>query len=109
MERISKNTLIIVVLVILLLPALAMTEEVTLSGRVLDEESQPVKGADIRVHLVRFVLPPRVGYEWINSWQVSSDAEGRYTLSGIRYPDSGADEVHVDVVAAKCVDARGAV
>ena len=106
MGRVSKKTPIIVVLVVLLLPALAMTEEVTLSGRVLDEKNQPVKGADIRIHLIRFVQPPRVGYEWVHTWQVLSDSEGRYTLEGVRSRENGASEVHVDFMAAGFVDAR---
>ena len=78
---------ILVVFVVFLFPALAMTGEVTLSGRVLDEKGKPVKAADVRAHLVCYVKPPRVGYEWIRNWQVATDAEGRYKLEGMQYPE----------------------
>jgi len=74
-------------------------------GRVVDEEGRPVAGADVQAHLVRYVAPPRVGYEWIRNWQAATDAEGRYELTGMRHPESGGDEIHLDIVAPGLVDA----
>jgi hypothetical protein len=76
--------------------------ETTYSGRLVNQDGQPVVGADIRIHLVHQINGIRE--DWIQNWQFESDGEGRFQIKGVEHRQGDSWVLRVDIAAPGYVD-----
>jgi len=77
-----------------------LTNTASLSGRVLDAPGNGLRGAQVRIEIVRRVDDDEKGKEQvIGSWTVKADADGKFALPAVPMPPPEQYRVRVQIVA----------